>query len=75
MAGPPVRAADPDSARLTSLPATTPPQAAALSARRVDPVRRRPRPEPSMSRYTPALGFALVAIWIAVIFLLTSTAT
>lgn len=28
-----------------------------------------------MSRYTPALGFALVAIWIAVIVVLTSNAT
>jgi hypothetical protein len=25
-----------------------------------------------MSRYTPHIGFAIVAVWIAVIFLLTS---
>jgi hypothetical protein len=34
--------------------------------------RRRPRRESSMSRYTAPLGFMLVAIWIAVIFVLTS---
>ena len=28
-----------------------------------------------MSRYTAHIGFALVAVWIAVIFVLTSVAT
>jgi hypothetical protein len=31
-----------------------------------------PPPEPSMSRYAAPLGFALVAIWIAVVFVLVS---
>jgi hypothetical protein len=35
--------------------------------------RRRSRPEPSMSRYAVPLGFSLVAIWIAVLFVLINT--
>jgi hypothetical protein len=31
--------------------------------------------EPSMKRYTPHMGFALFAIWIAVVFVLASTVT
>jgi hypothetical protein len=38
-------------------------------------VRRRPRREQPMSRYTAPLGFTIVAIWIAVIFVLVSGGT
>jgi hypothetical protein len=39
------------------------------------PARRPNRREPSMKRHTVTLGFTLVAIWIAVVFVLVSRVT
>ena len=49
--------------------------AVASQARRGDPRADDHVREASMSRYTATLGFTLVAIWIAVVFILVSGTT